>query len=196
MQKEIIITKNIMEAFAKLSLSGVEWKILLYCMFHESFLSLNEIAYATNIHINSAWQALVVLEKRNIIVCQRKGKHKITVVTLNPDTSKWKFAKTKKTKEETILKQKKSQKIIAPKLFWEFWKVYPKKIQLVNASREWKKLNPDEELSNFIISQVGKFKTSEEWKKNNGKYVPSPHNFIGDKRWNDNLTYIRDWRET
>jgi len=71
------------------------------------------------------------------------------------------------------------------KAFELFWKAYPKKKARPDAERAFLKINPDEQLLQIIISAVEKSKTTEEWLKESGKFIPYPATWLNKKRWLD-----------
>lgn len=70
-------------------------------------------------------------------------------------------------------------------LFEKFWQVYPKKLDKKNAKKSFDKINPDEQLTALIISQVNRFKDTSDWKKEDGKFIPYPSTWLNGKRWED-----------
>ena len=79
----------------------------------------------------------------------------------------------------------KSSKAALKKSFNEFWEVYPKKVDKKIAQALWDKFAPDNELKNVIISAVKRQAQSEEWRKDNGQYVPYPSTWLRHRRWED-----------
>ena len=69
--------------------------------------------------------------------------------------------------------------------FDSFWVSYPRKVAKQDAIKAWKKLNPSTELQQKIIYAVHIFENSDDWKKDNGKYIPYPATFLNGKRWED-----------
>ncbi len=69
--------------------------------------------------------------------------------------------------------------------FDKFWFAYPKKKSKGTAERAWIKIKPDNTLQTKILSQVEKAKKSQDWKKDNGKYIPHPATWLNGKRWED-----------
>ena len=47
------------------------------------------------------------------------------------------------------------------------------------------KCRSNEELLKKILDTIGKFKNSEEWTKENGKYIPHPATWLNAKGWED-----------
>ena len=71
------------------------------------------------------------------------------------------------------------------KEFENFWKHYPKKVDKKKAKEKFIKLKPDEKLVELIIKQLERLKDTNDWKKENGKYIPNPSTWLHNKRWED-----------
>jgi hypothetical protein len=88
---------------------------------------------------------------------------------------------------------------ISPKVgdssFEEFWKIYPRKIGKKAAFKAWKKANINGQLPQ-VLSAVEKQKTTEQWKKENGQYIPHPATWLNQGRWEDEGTKIKTWKES
>ena len=69
--------------------------------------------------------------------------------------------------------------------FDKFYKNYPKKVQKQNVKKWFKKNNPNDELFNIILNKLEEFKQSNNWKKDNGQYIPYPTTWLNQKRWED-----------
>lgn len=72
--------------------------------------------------------------------------------------------------------------------FNDFWKVYPKQLSKANALKEWNKLKPDDSLVREILTALERQKTSVQWQKDNGQYIPYPAKWLRERRWEDNLS--------
>lgn len=72
-------------------------------------------------------------------------------------------------------------------LFNQFWEAYPKKRGKSNACRSWEKLKVSNELFDLIIQKLELFKKSDDWLKENGKYIPYPATFLNGRRWEDEI---------
>ncbi len=71
------------------------------------------------------------------------------------------------------------------KLFDSFWQAYPKKKSKGQAERTWIKLNPGEQLVATMIATIGRAKTSREWLKDGGQYIPHPSTWLNAAGWED-----------
>lgn len=72
-------------------------------------------------------------------------------------------------------------------LFKCFWDLYPKKRAKKNAEREWKKLKPDNLLYHTIVNALEKWKLTDEWKKENGQFIPYASTWLHGRRWEDEI---------
>jgi uncharacterized protein YdaU (DUF1376 family) len=78
-----------------------------------------------------------------------------------------------------------SKDIFLSEGFALFWSKYPRKTAKDKAEASWKRLNPSPELEDQIISDVLKRKTSPDWCKEGGQYIPHPTTYLNQKRWEE-----------
>lgn len=71
--------------------------------------------------------------------------------------------------------------------FAEFWSAYPKKVAKQYALKAWKRLKPDADLHDKIMRAVEAQKRSEQWRRENGRYIPNPATWLNGGQW-DNET--------
>lgn len=71
--------------------------------------------------------------------------------------------------------------------FEKFWSVYPRKVNKVGARKAFDRIRPDESLLNRIIAAVEKQKTSDQWTKDGGQFIPHPATWLNGHRWEDEL---------
>ena len=71
--------------------------------------------------------------------------------------------------------------------FNAFWNAYPKKMAKQEAKKAWMKLKPDEEMMQEILSGLTRWKTSYEWQKNGGQFIPHPASWLNGRRWEDDI---------
>lgn len=72
-------------------------------------------------------------------------------------------------------------------LFDKFWKAYPKKKSKGNVEKWFNKNKPSEELVNKMIDKINLLKETEQWKSDNGQYIPYPASWLNSKGWEDEL---------
>ena len=75
--------------------------------------------------------------------------------------------------------------------FAEFWSAYPKKVAKQNALKAWKRLRPDAELHEKIMRAVNAQKRSEQWRRDNGRFIPNPATWLNGGQWDDELEEVR-----
>ena len=73
-----------------------------------------------------------------------------------------------------------------------FYKAYPKKKSKPQAEKTWKKLSPTNDLLKIILTGLEAAKNSDDWAKDNGKYIPHPSTWLNNKGWEDELIEARD----
>ena len=79
--------------------------------------------------------------------------------------------------------------------FEEFWKLYPKKQSKKISEKSWNKLNPSTDLFKKIIFSLEAHKKTEQWTKENGRFIPYPATWINQERWNDEIKTKKSWQE-
>lgn len=71
--------------------------------------------------------------------------------------------------------------------FENFWKSYPKKRSRGQAEKAWQALKPNEQLQDRILSALERAKTSADWQKDSGQFIPYPATWIRAKGWEDEI---------
>lgn len=71
---------------------------------------------------------------------------------------------------------------ISPTGFDEFWLAYPKKVGKGQAIKTWAKINPP---IAEILKSLAWQKTSEQWMKDAGQFIPNPSTYLNQQRWLD-----------
>lgn len=74
------------------------------------------------------------------------------------------------------------------KRFLDFWAAYPKKIAKGAALKVWKRIKPDKELTEKMSAAIQTQKTSEQWTREGGRYIPNPATWLNGGRWEDEVT--------
>jgi len=68
--------------------------------------------------------------------------------------------------------------------FDEFWRAYPNKKDKQKAMKAWSKHKPD---LKKVLSAIKAQKNSEQWKKDNGQFIPLPTTWLNGARWEDEV---------
>ena len=94
------------------------------------------------------------------------------------------------SKEEKINKKEE----ILLERFNRFWQAYPKKKSKGQALKTWMKIKPSEQLLETMLSAIERAKTSVEWTKENGRYIPYPSTWLNAMGWEDEFEPIKQTR--
>ena len=68
--------------------------------------------------------------------------------------------------------------------FARFWSAYPVKKGKGTAEKAWNKYNPNIDV---VLSAIENQKTTDQWSKDKGKYIPYPATWLNGKRWEDEV---------
>lgn len=71
--------------------------------------------------------------------------------------------------------------------FSEFWSAYPKKIGKVKALQAWNKIRPDDAVRAQILAALAQQAKSEDWRREDGRFIPHPTSWLNARRWEDDL---------
>lgn len=69
--------------------------------------------------------------------------------------------------------------------FLQFYNEYPKHIGKEPAWKAWQKLNGSRPDLSTMLLKINEMKKSEDWTKDNGKFIPHPATWLNQKRWED-----------
>jgi len=71
--------------------------------------------------------------------------------------------------------------------FARFWAAYPKKKSKGQAEKAFAKIKPSEQLLVAMLAAIGQAKTSKDWTKDAGQYIPHPATWLNAKGWEDGM---------
>ena len=74
--------------------------------------------------------------------------------------------------------------------FAEFWKEYPKKVAKATALKAWKRLKPTAELHDAIMHALDAQKRSEQWRRENGRFIPNPATWLNGGYWENEIEEV------
>ncbi|NLT57834.1 MAG: hypothetical protein GXX99_02600 [Clostridiales bacterium] len=69
--------------------------------------------------------------------------------------------------------------------FEAFWSAYPRKAGKRDALKAFGQLQPDRDTAAAIMAGVARWRTSGQWTRDGGRYIPYPASFLRGERWND-----------
>lgn len=67
-------------------------------------------------------------------------------------------------------------------LFWAAWPRSDRKGAKSQCQAKWKKLKLDDQ-AETIVAHVNYLKTTDQWKKDNGSFIPAPLVYLNQQRW-------------
>ncbi len=76
--------------------------------------------------------------------------------------------------------------------FEDFYKAYPKKKSKGQAEKTWNKLSPTNDLLKQMLISIEAARKSEDWLKENGKFIPYPSSWLNSKGWEDEIIEPKD----
>jgi hypothetical protein len=95
--------------------------------------------------------------------------------------------------EKIRVREDKDNSVVLPSRFLEFWESYPKnprKVAKSSCQAKWKSKNYDA-IADTIITHVKSMANSEQWKKNNGSYIPMPMTYLNRESWDADIEPTR-----
>jgi phage replication O-like protein O len=195
------LAHEIIENFYRLQLSGNEWRIL-WVIIRQTYgwkkkadrISISFFQKKTGLKRRHVSRAIKDLVERNIVT--KNDTSFITTYGFQKDYIKWELSpkKTPITKNDTKAvtkigahKRNSKETIYTRENFDLFYRAYPKRKARRDAQRAWTKLNPDESLVYAILTALEKQKSSLDWKKDGGQYIPLPATWLNGRRWEDEI---------
>jgi hypothetical protein len=73
----------------------------------------------------------------------------------------------------------------SPSIFDSFWSAYPRKEGKGKAIQVWNKIKAPSETLQLILVALEWQKQTDQWKKENGQYIPMPSTYLNQQRWLD-----------
>jgi hypothetical protein len=86
---------------------------------------------------------------------------------------------------EQTEESKKEAQTLLQKRFDLFWAAYPKKVGKKDALKAFKNAKVDSELFDKIMTAIGRARTTDQWQRDNGRYIPNPSTWLNQGRWDD-----------
>ncbi len=71
--------------------------------------------------------------------------------------------------------------------FAAFWSAYPRKIGKAKCQSWWHRRKISNEVLQSMIETINKYKLTDQWKKDNGSFIPHPYTFLNQGRWEDEV---------
>lgn len=130
------------------------------------------------------------VEKQPQLRADREGKSRIPIPT--PDQLQ---SNSRPTPAQVKLSK---DKLMVKNGFEIFYKEYPRKVGKRKSKETFNKINPNQQLLDKMLKSIEHVKKSDDWQKENGKYIPHPATWLNQERWEDEINekpkrYDEDW---
>ena len=86
---------------------------------------------------------------------------------------------------DALEKRREETDINIKSLFEDFWKAYPKRVAKPAALKAWLKISPVNGDFEKIMEALDWAKNSQQWKGDNGKFIPYPASWLNARRFED-----------
>ncbi len=206
------IANELVEALARVNLPNYEWRVL-WAIWRFTYgwskkvdrISYTEFEGLTGIARWHLPRTIASLEARNMITVTRLGDKRSCSYAFQKDSDEW-LSPDKVTVRSSITQPGESitqpgdesitqrgehnnKKTITKTTvdFDLFWTEYPKKQAKQDARKAFAKLKPDAALLEIIMASLRERKTTHDWQKDNGQYVPNAATYLNGKRWEDEV---------
>ena len=212
------IANELIEAMAKIRISGEAMQVLLYIIrktygWHkkEDKISLSQFTIATGLKRAIVCRALNKLKSMNLISL-KKETGSVTTYCFNKHYNTWKPVPKKRPVSKMIIGSPKKDNKSVPKKrhtketstkenitketiaqFNEFWSIYPRKVNKAQALKEFLKIDLTDINIDLLIGalklQIGNGSID---LKDNMKYCPHASSWLHQKRYLDSIIEVED----
>jgi hypothetical protein len=110
--------------------------------------------------------------------------------TANRQSTDTKSTTDRHVQESEESEKAKKQTLAAGGDFDEFWKVWPKKVKKAAARKAWDQLNGNRPQINLVLDAIRWQSKTDQWRKDDGRFIPYPATWINAEQWNDEPTEI------
>lgn len=73
----------------------------------------------------------------------------------------------------------------ADERFDRFWAAYPRKTAKEPARKAFVKIKPDDALLETMLAAIGTHSLTDQWRRDNGQYIPHAATWLNQRRWED-----------
>jgi len=142
------------------------------------WMLLNHAKYRTKLNEDERREYLRVKQ------AEYRRQHKSTTVNNRQQPSTVSTQAEADTEADTDTKAEEDQTPVVSG-FETFWTSYPRKVGKGAARDEWQRLHPSADLTSTIIAALNVQKTSDQWTKDGGQFIPHAKTWLHQKRWED-----------
>lgn len=142
--------------------------------------------------VSNGWLTQIQPESKHLFMSPKYAEYHRTLGTKNKNLVKnsspsFPFLTSSSSDSRKNL-QKKKETTLGHFGFEAFWKSYPRKKKKGDAERAWQVLKPSRELQQVMAEAIERAKTSKDWRKDNGQFIPYPATWLRARGWEDEDT--------
>lgn len=154
----------------------------------------NRVSMALDWMVNKGW---IRFESDGIFICNQakyniaRGTKEIPVgkpIASPPSSPSLPSDPSLPSEPTKIRKKTLAHLAVSENGFSAFWQAYPRKKSKGQARKAWAKLHPDEQLQDRLLQALERAKTSAEWIKDGGEFIPYPASWLNAEGWEDQPT--------
>lgn len=209
------IANELMEVLIKTEMSGHCFRLTLLILRKtygfgkkDDAISLTQMAKMSGLSKVRCSQIINLLELRKIVTVTEKCNGLVKKYRFNKDFETWttitekcnRIRKVKNTVTEKCNYNRNNTKEINPLYppkgdgrvvashdedFERFWNAYPRKQGKGKLEAIWRKISPSKSDLGIMLKAIEIQKKSPEWKRESGRFIPSPTRWIAERRWED-----------
>ena len=94
-----------------------------------------------------------------------------------------------RSKEKEEERENRKEKDLS-RAFERFRAAYPRHVGKQTAWNSFRKLKPDAELLDTMLNAVERSKLSDQWRRDEGQYIPHPTTWLNQRRWEDEFPTV------
>ena len=202
------IANEILEALAGFRLPGEQVQIL-FVIIRETYgfnrkeaeISYKRFGALTGLKKSNISRALKGLLSKLLIEVIKNDNRTVATYRFNKNYDIWQVIKTDNQtrlsklitsviKTDNLTIKETIKETIYTSSFLTFWNSYPKKVGKGAAFNSWKRIKKNDGLLENILSAIETQKKSDQWKRDNGQYIPHPATWLNQRRWEDEAVAI------
>lgn len=178
----------------------------------QTVTSYTEIAHKMGLSVQQVRTSIKRLKSTGEITHEKTNRYSLITIrnyeiyqtvintpTNNQATVSQQSSNSQATTNKNEKNKKNDKKYIYPQnadAFDAFWNAYPKKKDKVRARASFEKLKADDELLRIILAAIDEQRMSEDWQKENGRFIPYPATWLNGHRWEDENNVTPYQKET
>lgn len=143
-----------------------------------------------NENLTASQNAFFILMKPSLDSSRRKAASGKSGGSKSAEKEKQTASKTETNRKQTArekeneieIEKEIEYKSKKAEFFERFWQAYPRKVGRVKAEAAFKKVDVPVDV---LMAALESHKRSDQWKKDNGQFIPHPATWLNGKRWED-----------